>query len=157
MKTHVTVSIDPYILEKVRERGFNMSELAEKAAKEAVNICDTPEAKENVLRQELYLCDEEVKKLTERKQKATMELGNIESEKIAYAEKMKAAAKEKLESRKKKIEQEIKYWPSYIKRGDLSTSHKRENLYKTRAKILGLSLEEYMNEIVVISENMVIL
>jgi hypothetical protein len=154
MKAHIMCSLDSSLAEAAREKKINISNVLNTAlSKELeVNQENDPEIKEKKLleRQENALKEaENQRKIAENCQK---ELENIENEKEKYAEMQKTEAKNRLERRNYLISSERKNWRLFRSRGELSTSTKREKVYKQRAKQIGFSYEDYITEIVEVCE-----
>ena len=99
------------------------------------------------------------KQLFEQENDLKKQLSSIEIEKNTLETRKKMAEEaEKLKkdeefARKNRlIAQELRWWPTIIKRGYLSTQSKREKYFDQRAKIIGISTGEYIEKVVSVAE-----
>lgn len=149
-KSQFMVSVDSSLLAEFRDKNVNMSQFVFEAMTKYKDEIDekNPEIKEKRLLEQL----ENEQKMIENSQKnieiAKKTLENIENEKILYSERQKNEAAKRAEAYKTKISREIGYWPIVIKNRFLSTPMKREEYFRKRAKLLEISLEDYMTEVV---------
>lgn len=150
------LTVDPSLVTKARAQGMNLSKiLTEALGRELGEIEDDNDPKvkakrldERIASNELQI--EQAKKDCEQAKKEKEQLILDQKE---YAEKARIKAKEAADKYKKAVDFEINNnWAVYVRGGHLSTQTKRNKVYRSRAAQLGMSLEQYLTEVVEVCE-----
>lgn len=150
MKAHTMCTVDAALMDKARQEQINISGVLNEALLRKfgeIEDQNNPEIKEKKLREKISFCQTEKERLDQEEKTAQSEIKNLEKMRIEYAEKAKIIAQETAEKYKRAIEQEINYWPVFVKQGLTSSPRKRESHFKQRAKLLKMSYTDYLTEV----------
>jgi hypothetical protein len=150
------LTVDPLLITKAREQDMNLSKMFSEALTKQlgeVEDANDPEVKskrldERIAANELQI--EQAKKDCEQAKKEKEQLVIYQKE---YAEKARQKAKDAADKYKTALDLEINNnWAIYVRGNHLTTQTKRNKLYQTRAAQMGMTLEQYKNEVVAVCE-----
>lgn len=148
MKAIKSVSLDPDNIKYFEEKKINISSFCNEAMTKHIEKEKAPIDYINGLEKELKNLNEKKTEIEDKIKNTIAQIKEIEEKQKEYAEQQRKEAIRLRELRAKNIKEEIERLPKMREQGFFRNRLQREKTYKNRAKTLGLTVEEYLSEVI---------